>query len=112
MGLKSFCICLLLGFRPQMYVFLHTTHFSLRSPAFLSLNHRRRILEEGEGSSLAEVREPDGNTDGFVKGLARADVCLTRTKELVAHQAGQLGTPWGLSCGTRERGVLGSAGEC
>lgn len=44
--------------------------FSLRSSAFFSVNHRRRILEEGEGSAMAEVGEPDGSTDEFVTGLA------------------------------------------
>ena len=49
---------------------MHSAHFSLRSSAFLSLNHRRRVLEKEERVFLVEVGEPDGNTDEFVKGLA------------------------------------------
>ena len=49
---------------------MHSAHFSLRSSAFLSLNHGRRVLEKEERVFLVEVGEPDGNTDEFVKGLA------------------------------------------
>ena len=53
-----------------MCAFTHSAHSSLRPSAFLSLNHRRRVLEKEGRVFLVEVGEPDENTDEFVKGLA------------------------------------------